>query len=116
MSVEEILGFVTGAACVWLAVRQNVWTFPVGLANNVVKPLLMRGDAELDGAVIFFALIGGLASFGAIGLLIGPLAVSLFLALLRIYRRDYQGTLAGAGAGAEARGEEPELPLQTRRS
>jgi len=31
----EILGFVTGAVCVWLAVRQNIWNFPVGLANNV---------------------------------------------------------------------------------
>ena len=43
MSVEEILGFVTGAACVWLAVRQNVWTFPVGLANNVVFLVLFTG-------------------------------------------------------------------------
>ena len=43
MSVEEILGFITGAACVWLAVRQNVWTFPVGLANNVVFLVLFTG-------------------------------------------------------------------------
>jgi nicotinamide mononucleotide transporter len=43
VSVEEILGFVTGAACVWLAVRQNVWTFPVGLANNVVFLALFAG-------------------------------------------------------------------------
>lgn len=36
MSWVEVLGFVTGALCVWLAVRENVWTFPIGIANNVV--------------------------------------------------------------------------------
>jgi nicotinamide mononucleotide transporter len=34
MSVTEILGFVSGAACVWLYVRQNLWAWPVGLANS----------------------------------------------------------------------------------
>jgi predicted PurR-regulated permease PerM len=38
---------------------------------------------------VFFALIGGIAAFGMIGLVIGPLAVASFLTLLRMYRRDY---------------------------
>jgi predicted PurR-regulated permease PerM len=61
----------------------------VGMVDNIVKPYVMKGDVELHGAVLFFALIGGLAAFGMIGLLLGPLAIALFLALLRIYRRDY---------------------------
>ncbi|TFV85384.1 nicotinamide riboside transporter PnuC [Microbacterium sp. dk485] len=32
----QIVGFATGAACVFLAARRNVWTYPVGIANNVV--------------------------------------------------------------------------------
>jgi len=32
----QVLGFATGAACVLLAARRNVWTYPVGIANNVV--------------------------------------------------------------------------------
>ncbi len=63
----------------------------VGLVDNVVKPLLIRGGVQMHGAVVFFALLGGLAAFGAIGLLVGPLAVALFVALLRIYRRDFGG-------------------------
>lgn len=31
----EILGFATGVACVWLLVRENVWNWPVGIANNL---------------------------------------------------------------------------------
>jgi predicted PurR-regulated permease PerM len=61
----------------------------VGLVDNVVKPFLIKGDVEMHGAVVFFALIGGIAAFGMIGLLVGPLAVAMLLALLRMYRRDY---------------------------
>jgi len=35
MTWTEILGFVTGAASVWLAVRESVWNWPVGIANNI---------------------------------------------------------------------------------
>jgi predicted PurR-regulated permease PerM len=61
----------------------------VGLVDNLVKPLLIRRGLELHGAIVFFSLIGGLAIFGAIGLLLGPLVVAFFLAVLRIYHRDY---------------------------
>lgn len=61
----------------------------VGLVDNIVKPLLMRAGLEMHGVVVFFALLGGLSTFGPIGLLLGPLIVAFFLALLRIYRRDF---------------------------
>jgi predicted PurR-regulated permease PerM len=61
----------------------------VGLVDNVAKPFLIKGDVEMHGAVVFFALIGGIAAFGMVGLLLGPLAVAMLLALLRMYRRDY---------------------------
>lgn len=61
----------------------------VGLADNVTKPLLTRRGLHLHAAIIFFALLGGLAAFGAVGLLLGPLIVAFFLALLRIHERDY---------------------------
>jgi predicted PurR-regulated permease PerM len=64
----------------------------VGLVDNVVKPWLIRGGVEMAGAVVFFSLIGGIGAFGMIGLLIGPLAVALFLTLVRMYKRDYLTT------------------------
>lgn len=62
----------------------------VGLIDNVVKPLLIRGGMEMHEAVVFFSLVGGLAALGLPGLLFGPLAVTFFLALLRIYERDFR--------------------------
>jgi len=61
----------------------------VGLIDNIVKPFLIKGDLEMGGAVVFFALIGGIGAFGMVGLLIGPLSVAAFLTLLRMYRRDF---------------------------
>jgi predicted PurR-regulated permease PerM len=60
----------------------------VGLADNVLRPLIMRGDVPISGGVLFFSLLGGLATFGAVGLLLGPLIVSFFLAATRLHVRD----------------------------
>ncbi len=83
-----LLQFFTGhrAGGIFLA----VWGLGVvGLMDNVVKPLFMKGGMEIHGAVVFFALIGGIAAFGPVGLVAGPLAVSFLIAVVRMYRRDY---------------------------
>lgn len=83
-----LLLLVTGHP--YMAIFLTAWgLIVVGLSDNLVKPLLIRRGLEIHGAVVFFALIGGLAAFGPIGLLAGPLAVSAFLALVRMYHRDY---------------------------
>lgn len=61
--------------------------FVVGLVDNVVKPLFIKGGVEIHGAVIFFSLLGGIAAFGPVGLIVGPLVVSFFLAVVRLARR-----------------------------
>ena len=67
-----------------------VWSaLVVGMVDNVLKPMLIKGGMELHGAVVFFALIGGFMAFGLVGLVLGPLSVSLLLAVLRIYERDF---------------------------
>jgi predicted PurR-regulated permease PerM len=84
--VCALMLFVTGHP--YMAVFLAIWGIAVvGLVDNLVKPLLIRGGLQMPGAVIFFSLIGGLAMFGTIGLLLGPLAVAMFLALLRMYQR-----------------------------
>ena len=61
----------------------------VGMIDNVLKPIFIRGGVPIHGAVIFFALFGGLAAFGPIGFLLGPLAVAFLVAVVRMYRRDF---------------------------
>lgn len=104
-----LLLFVTGHP--YMAIFLAAWgMIVVGLVDNLVKPLLIRRGMELHGAVVFFSLIGGLSAFGAIGLLVGPLVVAFFLALLRMYHRDFSPgehrvpTVPGLSAGARGDG------------
>jgi predicted PurR-regulated permease PerM len=74
----------------WMALFLAIWgVLVVGLVDNIVKPLLVKRGLDMHGAIVFFSLLGGLAVFGTVGLLLGPLIVSFFLALVRIYERDY---------------------------
>ena len=57
--MTEALGFVTGALCVYLVVRENVWNFPVGIANSAFFLVLfagarLYGDAALQ--IVYIAL------------------------------------------------------------
>jgi predicted PurR-regulated permease PerM len=80
--------FLTGHP--YMALFLAVWGIVVvGLADNVVRPLLIKRGMGLHGTVVFFALIGGIAAFGAIGILLGPLIVAFFLALVRMYHDDF---------------------------
>ena len=65
MSAAEIIGFATGAVCVWLAVRQNVWTFPIGIVNNVVYAVLFTSTGLYAGATlqVVYLVLGALGWF-----------------------------------------------------
>jgi predicted PurR-regulated permease PerM len=85
--IAAALLFVSGHAG-W-ALFLAIWGLgPVGLIDNVIKPYLIRGGVELHGAVVFFSLLGGIAYFGPVGLLAGPLIISFFLAVIGMWRRD----------------------------
>jgi len=61
MSPLEIFGFVTGALCVWLLVRQNIWNWPIGIANNVLFiALFYRSGLYADVGLQFFYIAIGL--------------------------------------------------------
>jgi len=61
-------------------------------AEQVGKPLLMRGQVQMHTGLIFLSLLGGLAMFGLLGVLLGPLIVAFFLAMMRIYERDFRAS------------------------
>jgi predicted PurR-regulated permease PerM len=60
----------------------------VSLVDNLLRPMLIKGDVQIHGAVIFFSLIGGIMLFGFTGLIVGPLALGLFASLVRFHNRD----------------------------
>jgi predicted PurR-regulated permease PerM len=78
----------TGRGVTLLAVGAVI----IGNVDNVVRPLLLAGKATMNGLVVFISLLGGVAAFGLIGLVLGPLVVATVSALLEVYT-----TSAGEG-------------------
>jgi predicted PurR-regulated permease PerM len=66
-------------------------TFLVGSIDNVIRPRLCGSRMALHPLLVFLSMFGGLAVFGMMGLLVGPLIASIFMAMVRIYRRDFLG-------------------------
>ncbi len=85
---------ITTPAIIYLFVTGNVgqamglliWgVTAVGLIDNFLGPKLMSQGDRIHPFFILISVIGGIALFGPIGFLAGPLAVSLLFALLDIY-------------------------------
>ena len=80
------------------AVIELVWSFAtvVALSDYVIRPRLVRGGGtEAPAIITFVALFGGVEIFGLKGLIIGPVLMSLALAILRIYAEDARRRRSG---------------------
>jgi predicted PurR-regulated permease PerM len=65
-----------------------VWTVPVGVLDNFLRPILIKRGADLPLLLIFAGVIGGLVSFGIIGLFIGPVILAVTYRLLEAWIAD----------------------------
>lgn len=59
-SITEDLGFITGALTVWLTVVENIWNFPIGIANDVFFFILfLQASLFADmGLQVLYILLG----------------------------------------------------------
>jgi predicted PurR-regulated permease PerM len=53
-----------------------LWSLPVGALDNVVRPILIRRGVKLPILLIVAGVIGGLISFGVVGLFVGPVILA----------------------------------------
>jgi predicted PurR-regulated permease PerM len=69
----------------WKTIFLLVWGVAVaGSADNVLRPLLISGRAEIGTLAAFVGAVGGLTAFGLVGLFLGPVIVALALALIEL--------------------------------
>lgn len=61
----------------------------VGMVDNALRPIVYRRWARIHPVVTLVGAIGGVRYFGVLGILIGPLGLSYFFELIRMYREEY---------------------------
>jgi predicted PurR-regulated permease PerM len=61
----------------------------VGNVDYIVRPIIFRRWANIHPLITLIGALAGVPYFGILGLLIGPLALSYFFELIRMYREEY---------------------------
>lgn len=92
---------ILGASVVWLPavgyllVKGSVFkalilagfgALVISQVDYILRPILISGKAKIHNLLLFFSIIGGLWSFGLLGIFLGPIFVSLAIAVLEIYK------------------------------
>lgn len=107
MAFLSLLPYV-GAAIVWapagiyLLVTGKIWqgiflliwgAVVVSLVDNVLRPILIKGKAQVHPLLIFFSIFGGIIAFGFWGMILGPIIIAIAFTLLHIYELEYRDVL-----------------------
>lgn len=83
-----ILLFAQGSD--WQAIAILIYGFVVvGSTDNIIRLYVLERLASVHPLITLFGVIVGVPLFGFIGLIFGPLLISLFLLILKIYKKEY---------------------------
>jgi predicted PurR-regulated permease PerM len=88
-----------GAAIVWIpgmiflaasgrwgmAVFMLVWGVIVSTSDNILRPVLVARYAPVSAFMVFVGVVGGIAAFGTIGIVVGPVFLALVAAILEYF-------------------------------
>ncbi len=85
-------------AAIYLLFASSTWqgvglilygTFVISLVDNVIKPLVLHGTAQIHTFLAFLSLVGGLLTFGPAGFLLGPVTFSLLQSMVKIRQSQH---------------------------
>jgi predicted PurR-regulated permease PerM len=110
LAVVPYLGaFVVWAPAAVFLATQGDWgkalvltawgTIVVGLIDNLIYPILVGNRLRQHTVLAFLAIVGGIALFGATGIVLGPVMVSITQSVLEIWRRRTEHGAAADGVG-----------------
>ena len=77
----------------------TIYLVVVGLADNVLKPMLMGRGLNTPMIVIFIGVLGGTLAHGIVGLFIGPIILAVAWELMMAWVRDDEADAAPVDAG-----------------
>lgn len=67
--------------------------FYSSIIEYVIKPRLIGKGMQMNPLLVFIGILGGLKLFGILGIVYGPLIVTIFLTLAEIYKLEYKETI-----------------------
>lgn len=101
-SVVPVVGMtlIAGPISIWLIATGHLaagcalaaWSVVgvSGVANYALRPWLLGSRMKMNDLLAFIALFGGVAAFGLLGMILGPIITALLVSLVHIYLREYR--------------------------
>ena len=102
-AVLAMVPFV-GAASVWVPCSLYLYFFDnnltaaiglaiygvavISMADNIIKPLVLHGQSNIHPLLALLSVLGGVATLGPIGILVGPMVVAFLQTMLKILQRE----------------------------
>jgi len=65
----------------------------VVIIDNLLNPVIIGNKINLPPLIILFSVLGGIALLGPVGILVGPLTISLLYTLISIYRNEFKQSM-----------------------
>jgi predicted PurR-regulated permease PerM len=87
-------GLIWGPVAIYFLATGSVWqgvaliaygTLVIGLVDNFLRPILVGKDTKMPSFVVLISTLGGIATFGLNGLVIGPVIAAMFIAAWDIF-------------------------------
>ena len=76
------------------AIGLLVWAVAVvGMIDNLLSPFIVGNKINLPPFLILFSVLGGISLLGPIGILVGPLTISMLYTLISIYRHEFKQSM-----------------------
>jgi len=75
-----------------------VGTGVIGLVDNFLRPIFLSGRTQMNGLLVFISLLGGIAAFGLLGLVLGPVIMAAATSWVNAYaseRREVPEIITG---------------------
>jgi predicted PurR-regulated permease PerM len=80
-----------------------------GNLDNLVRPRLVGKDTEMHDLYVLFGTLGGIAMFGILGIIIGPIIAALFMTVWEIYGDSFKDYLPKVGSALKNLVDEPTI-------
>ncbi|WP_417476317.1 AI-2E family transporter [Maricaulis sp.] len=104
LSIIPMIGppLIWGPSAIWLiasghpisGIALAVWgAVVVSTSDNILRPMLVGKDAKMSDLMVLISTLGGLAMFGAVGIILGPVIAALFTSVWFIFREAFAGLL-----------------------
>ncbi len=89
VSVPAII-FLFATGQIPSAIGLLIWSvIIVGTVDNILNPYLIGGKVNIPLILVLFSVLGGISLLGPIGVLVGPLTISLLYTLISIYKNEF---------------------------